>query len=162
NATGKLLNSTTITTSAAPSALLVDTRAALISDTAVYGATSPILGERYRVSVAPTFGSVTFTTITADYRRYAMPIRAFTIAVRLMHVGRYGSGADDPRLLPLMWTLRDVVRGYGDVGPDGTSTEYLTASRLVVGNIELRFPVPGAFHRRADSGSLPIEGLIFT
>ena len=160
--TGQAVSTTTSTFQAAPTATLVDTAAALVYDTSVFGAASPILGQRYRFSIAPSFGSISFTTVTADYRKYIMPLRPFTIAMRVMQVGRYGSGASDPRLLPLAWTLRDVVRGYGDVGPDAGTTTYLSANRLLVGNLELRFPIPGVFSRRAHWSALPIEGLIFS
>lgn len=160
--TGQPVSMTTATFPAAASATLVDTSAALVYDTAVFGAASPILGQRYRFSIAPSFGSLSFTTVTADYRKYVMPVRPFTIAMRVMHVGRYGSGASDPRLLPLAWTLRDVVRGYGDTGPDAGSTTYLSADRLLVGNLELRFPIPGVFSRHAHWNALPIEGLVFS
>jgi outer membrane protein assembly factor BamA len=82
--------------------------------------------------------------------------------MRVMQVGRYGSDANDPRLLPLAWTMRDIVRGYGDVGPVTGSTTYLSATRLLVGNLELRFPIPGVFSRHARWNTLPIEGLIFS
>jgi hypothetical protein len=158
--TGQLLDAATSTAPAAPSATILDTGAALVYDTSVFGAASPVLGERYRLSIAPSFGSVTYTTVTADYRRYVMPVRPFTIAMRVMDVGRFGSGATDPRLLPLAWTLRDVVRGYGDTGPDATVLPYLAADNMLVGNAELRFPIPGAFSR-ARWSALPMEGLIF-
>ncbi|HXD75192.1 MAG TPA: BamA/TamA family outer membrane protein [Vicinamibacterales bacterium] len=159
-ATGRLLNQTTGMSPAAPTATLFETGAALVYDTSVFGAASPVLGQRYRLSVAPTFGSVQFTTLTADYRRYFMPVRPFTIAMRVMDIGRAGGGSDDPRLLPLAWSLRDLVRGYGDTGPDASALPYLTATNMLVGNLEMRFPVPAAFvHRRWSA--LPIEGLIF-
>ncbi|HET9834410.1 MAG TPA: BamA/TamA family outer membrane protein, partial [Vicinamibacterales bacterium] len=160
--TGRLLSSSTDTSPASPTATLVETGAALVYDTSVWGAASPILGQRYRFSIAPTVGSISYTTVTADYRKYLMPLRPFTVAMRVMHVGRYGSGADDPRLLPLAWTLRDVVRGYGDTGPDPGGTPYLTADRLLVGNVELRFPIPGVLSRRMRWNALPMEGLIFS
>ncbi len=160
--TGQQLSSTTNTFPAAPSATLMETGAALVYDISVFGAASPILGQRYRFSIAPTFGTLSYTTLTADYRKYLMPIRPFTIAMRVMHVGRYGSGAEDPRLLPLAWTLRDVVRGYGDTGPDASVTPYLSADRMLVGNVELRFPIPGVLSQRARWSALPMEGLIFS
>jgi hypothetical protein len=159
--TGQLMSTSTATTPAAASAVLVETGAALVYDTAIFGAASPILGQRFRFGVAPTLGSVTFATVTADYRKYLLPIRPFTIAFRAMHVGRYGPGANDSRLLPLVWTLRDVVRGYGDFGPNA-SMGYLSATRVMVGNAEVRFPIPGVFTGRMQSGPLPIEGLIFS
>ena len=160
--TGRMLNSSTAVSSAAPSAMLVETGAALVYDTSVFGPTSPILGRRYRLAVAPTFGSLSFTTVTADVRSYVMPVRPLTIATRVMHVGRYGSGAADPRLLPLAWTLRDVVRGYGDTGPVRSDGSYLSAERMLVANLEARFPIPGIFTGRPPGGPLPIEGLIFS
>src|SRR5262249_53144694 len=83
----------------------------------------------------------------------------FTIAVRVMQTGRYGPDAEDARLLPLAWTLRDLVRGYGDLGP---STGYLSASRMAVGNVELRFPALALFGQRSTQGPLPLEGLVFS
>jgi outer membrane protein assembly factor BamA len=100
-----------------------------------------------------------FATITADYRKYVMPVRPFTVATRVMHIGRYGPGANDPRLLPLVWTLRDVVRGYGDTGRS-QSANYLGATRLLVGNGELRFPLLSVFAKPQRAG-LPLEGLVF-
>jgi hypothetical protein len=82
--------------------------------------------------------------------------------MRVMHVGRYGSGAGDPRLLPLAWTLRDLVRGYGDTGPVSGDAGYLTAPRTLVANVEARFPIPGIFTGRMQPLPLPIEGLIFS
>jgi outer membrane protein assembly factor BamA len=100
--------------------------------------------------------------VTADFRKYVMPVRPLTIAMRVMHVGRYGSGADDMRLLPLAWTLRDLVRGYGDTGPVAGDISYLTASRMLVANVEARFPIPGIFTGSLQPLPLPIEGLIFS
>jgi outer membrane protein assembly factor BamA len=132
-----------------------------VYDTSIWGPTSPITGKRYRFSASPTFGSLNFTDVTADYRQYWMPVRPFTIAVRVMHLGRYGTDANDPRLLPLIWTVRDVVRGYGDYGLGVTSFGSLAASQLLVGNGEVRFPLSGLFtKKRLDA--LPIEGLVFS
>ncbi len=91
-----------------------------------------------------------------------MPVRPFTIAMRVMHLGRYGGASNDPRLLPLLWTLRDVVRGYGDIGPGSPSASNVTASRMLVGNIELRFPFAALLRRSVSPGALPIEGLVFS
>jgi len=160
---GSLMNSSTSTTTAAPTAYLVDTGAALVYDSAEFGPTSPILGQRYRLGIAPTLGSLSYATVTADYRKYVMPIRPLTIAMRAMYLGRYGSGAEDPRLLPLAWTLRDLVRGYGDTGPITGDLSYLTAPRMFIANVEARFPIPGIFTGSMQPlGGLPIEGLVFS
>jgi hypothetical protein len=158
--TGRLLNESHSTTTAAQPAALVETGAALVYDTAIFGPTSPVLGQRYRFAAAPTIGTLTFTTVTADYRKYIMPVRPFTVATRLMHIGRYGSDADDPRLLPLVWTLRDIVRGYGDAN-SSASADYLGVARLLVGNAEVRFPLLSAF-AQPQRRSLPLEGLVFS
>ena len=64
-------------------------------DTSVFGATSPVSGQRYRFEVAPTLGTLQFTGLLADYRRYLMVAPFYTVAVRGIHYGRYGSGAMD-------------------------------------------------------------------
>jgi dipeptidyl aminopeptidase/acylaminoacyl peptidase len=159
--TGRLMSETTSDNPAAPTMWLSEARAALVYDTATYGPTSPILGRRYRFAAAPTFGGLTFTTVTSDYRQYWMPRRPFTVAVRVMQLGRYGADAADPRLLPLAWTVRDIVRGYGDLGPGRSSLGLLSASRMLVGNGEVRFPVAGLFSHASQLDALPIEGLVF-
>jgi hypothetical protein len=88
-----------------------ETSAALVYDTSLFGPTSPILGQRYRFEVTPTFGGLKYTTILADYRRYVMPLRPVTLAGRLIHYGRYGSGADDPRISPLFIGYPTLMRG---------------------------------------------------
>jgi hypothetical protein len=158
--TGQLLRRTTTTSAAADSAVLVETGAALVEDTTIFGATSPVAGGRYRLAITPTFGDPSFTSITADYRRYLTPVRPFTVAVRFRHLGRYGHGSTDPRLLPLFFTLRDVVRGYGDTGRSAVTGGLSSSRRLLTGNVELRFPI-AALLKRLTLASLPIEGLVF-
>jgi len=70
-----------------PSVTLFTTAAALVYDNSFFGATSPILGQRWRLEVDPTVGSLQFYTLLADYRKYLMPVRPFTIAARLLHYG---------------------------------------------------------------------------
>ena len=85
---------------------------AFVHDTSVHGAASPVLGERYRLGLAGTYGDLRLATLVADYRRYVMPVRPFTIAMRVQHVGRYGRDDADPRLLPFVWYVQDTVRGF--------------------------------------------------
>jgi hypothetical protein len=160
--TGRLMNQTTVTHPADPTLWLGESHAALVYDTATFGPTSPILGRRYRFAVAPTVGALTFTTVTADYRQYWMPLRPFTVAIRVMQLGRYGTAAADGRLLPLVWTIRDIVRGYGDLGTGPSSLGALRASRMLVANGEIRFPMAGLVSHASPFGGLPIEGLAFT
>ncbi|HEX9705412.1 MAG TPA: BamA/TamA family outer membrane protein [Gemmatimonadales bacterium] len=152
--------------------MLGSASAALVFDNSYFGATSPILGSRYRVEVSPVVGDLAFTTALADYRHYLMPVRPFTLAGRLMHIGRYGSGADDDRIYPLYLGYPSLVRGY-DFGSfeysecpgsaiDCPVVDHLFGSRLLVGNVELRFPLFGLLGLGDGYyGFLPIEAALF-
>ena len=72
--TGELLSTTSDTHDLGQRLNLATTTAAFVSDTTSFGATSPVQGQRYRVEVTPTFGTVNFTGVLADYRRYVMPM----------------------------------------------------------------------------------------
>jgi len=173
---GQLLSDDTNTVSLASPLTLATTSAALVYDTSNFGATSPVLGQRYRLEATPTFGSINFTNLLADYRRYVMPFPFYTVAMRAMHFGRYGSGSQDDRLFPLFIGYPSMVRGY-DVGTfdptecvpatpsanDCPAIDRLVGSRLLVGNLELRFPLLrpfGASQRMY--GPVPVEVAVFT
>ncbi|RPJ53471.1 MAG: hypothetical protein EHM24_32845 [Acidobacteria bacterium] len=136
---------------------LVEASAALVYDSAIFGAASPVLGRRYRFEVSPATGSLTYTTVLADFRQYLMPVRPFTLALRARAVGRFGADAGDPRVLPLVLSLRDQVRGYDLNGLSASACsapgsrcsllDVLSGSRLMATNAELRFPIPGVFSR---------------
>ncbi|HKT58505.1 MAG TPA: BamA/TamA family outer membrane protein [Gemmatimonadales bacterium] len=149
--------------------------AALVYDNSLYGATGPILGQRYRLEATPTIGSLNMVSALVDYRRYIMPARPFTIAARILHYGRYGSDAQDPRLQPLYLGWPGLVRGYSvgsfDVSechptaanPTGCPAfDNLLGSRLLIGNLELRFPLLGVLGLGSGYyGALPIDFTIF-
>jgi Tol biopolymer transport system component len=144
---------------------------ALVFDTSIFGATSPILGQRYRFEVGQTSGSLRFSSVLADYRRYFMPARPFTIAVRGLHYGRYGRDSQDGRLSALYVGDLGLVRGYEygsfEPGECGVATigcpvfDQLFGSRLGVASAELRFPLLGVFSRRSYYGAFPIEIALF-
>ncbi len=150
---------------------LAEAHAAFVHDTSVFGPTSPILGQRYRFEIEPAFGAVQFADVRLDYRRYFVPVRPFTLAVRVEHVGRYGPGATDARLTPLVYGLQTLVRGYDlrsfaadECGLGATTCsmmEELTGSRFALLNLELRAPLAGLLTRSFDYGSLPIEAIAF-
>jgi hypothetical protein len=152
--TGRLMHEGEERGSAGAPVTLFETSAALVYDSSLFGATGPVLGSRYRLEVAPTLGELSMVTLSADYRRYFMPVRPVTIAVRVEHVGRYGDAAGDPRLLPLVWSLRDLVRGYDPY-------QVLTTAQLGVSNVELRVPMIGPFGRVSTSNILPLDAVIF-
>jgi hypothetical protein len=150
---------------------LAEAHLAFVHDTTVFGAAGPILGQRYRFEIEPAFGGLRYADVRLDYRRYVMPVRPFTIAARFEHVGRYGPGASDPRLTPLVYGLQTLVRGYdlrsfaADECGIGATTcsimDELTGSRFALMNLELRAPLMGLFTRSLDYGAVPIEAIAF-
>jgi Tol biopolymer transport system component len=157
----------------APGSLnLGEAAVALVHDTSVFGVTSPVFGSRYRLEVAPTFGSIRYTEVLLDYRRYQVLAEPFTLALRGIHVGRFGIDAEDSRLSSLFVGYPNLVRGYDINSFDFTECrpsaengcrviDDLLGSRLLVGNAELRFPLVGAFKGEFDYEPLPIEGFVF-
>jgi hypothetical protein len=145
--------------------------AAFVQDTAVSGPTGPILGQRLRLEVEPAVGALTYAAVRVDARRYLMPIRPVTLAVRVQHAARYGAGSADPRLTPLLLGLQSVVRGYDmrsyaadECGRRATSCaliDELAGSRIASMNVELRAPLLGLLSGNLDYGRLPIEAFAF-
>jgi Tol biopolymer transport system component len=144
--------------------------AALVADTAVHGPTAPILGTRARVEITPSFGELSFTRVLLDYRRYVMPVKPYTIAARVMHIGRYGRDANDPRLLPHFLGFRHLVRGYDSTAfrecratgtADCAALDALQGTRLAVANVEVRFPILGMRSGQIRYGPIPLEGVLF-
>ena len=140
---------------------------ALVHDTAVFGATGPILGTRYRLEVAPAAGQLSYTSVTADVRRYIMPVRPYSIAVRVLHTARYGGDGGDPRLLSNFLGSSYFVRGHRQdlqyCRPDATRVcgEDLLGHRLLVGNLEIRVPISGLLTRQIDYSWFPADAFVF-
>ena len=147
----------------------------MVYDNSFYGATSPILGQRYRLEVSPTVGSLNFVGVLADYRRYFMPARPFTFATRLLHYGRYARDGEDLRLQPLFIGQPGLMRGYSYGSFDGSECnppasnpnacpvfDQLLGSRMLIGNAELRFPLFGVLGVGTGYyGAFPIEFVLF-
>jgi hypothetical protein len=172
--TGQEISDRTESTSLADSLRLGTATAAFVSDNSLFGATSPIAGHRSRVAVSPTLGTINYTGMLVDYRRYFMPVNFYTIAGRVLHYGRYGSGAEDSRLLDLFIGYPELLRGY-DIGSFTTaecvagslgtcqSFDRLIGSRMLIGNLELRFPLLRPFGvREGMYGPVPVEVAFFT
>jgi len=143
---------------------------ALVYDSALFGATAPILGQSYMFEAMPTFGSFKMYTLMGDYRRYFMPVRPFTLAFRAMHYGRYGPDAEDDRMYPLFIGYESMVRGYdyNSFSPDeysgngGFEFNRLLGSKMLVANAELRFPLFGVLGiGKGYYGVFPIDMLLF-
>ena len=172
--TGQLFYDNTTNLPAPPSVTMATAGAALVYDNSFFGATSPILGRRYRLEVDPTVGSLQFYSLLADYRNYFMPARPFTFAARVLHYGRYGRDAEDSlHMYPLFMGYQGLVRGYDYNSFDAsecvaTATDpcpvydQLLGTRMLVGNLELRFPLLGVLGLgHGYYGAFPIEAAIF-
>ena len=126
--------------------------AAFVGDSAVYGFMSPINGTRYRDEVETLNGDLNYQTALADWRKYFFK-RPVTLAVRGLHYGRYGDGAEDPRLTPLYLGRGSVMRGYDPYSIDpvecGTANgtcpvfDRLIGTRIVAASAEVRAPLLG-------------------
>jgi hypothetical protein len=163
-----------------PSALnLGQADVALVYDNSLWGVASPLLGQRYRLDVGANVGSLDFITGLADFRKYVMPVRPFTLAVRVMHLGRYGPDAEDNLLNDLFIGYDGLVRGYGygsfndefgrqcSVSAEACDRvvetfESLLGSKMLIGNLELRFPPLGLLGIGSGLfGFLPLEAVVF-
>ncbi|MDP9190145.1 MAG: BamA/TamA family outer membrane protein [Acidobacteriota bacterium] len=127
--------------------------AAFVGDSVVYGFMSPINGTRYRYEVETLQGDLNFQTALADWRKYFFK-RPVTLAVRGLHYGRYGDGAQDPRLTPLYLGRGSVMRGYdpysidpvecgSSIGGDCPVFDRLVGTRIVAASAEVRAPLLG-------------------
>lgn len=170
--TGQQLSEDKRTLSSFPTLNLAQASGALVYDTSIFGATSPIRGSRYRFEYDQTSGSLTYGSALADYRTYLMPVRPFTIALRGIFYGRYGRDAEDSLLQPLFIGYQELVRGYdfgsfearecGNAqGGACPVLDNLIGSRMAVANAELRFPLWGAFGGSNFYGPIPVELAVF-
>ncbi len=142
---------------------------ALVGDTAVWGGTGPVLGSRYRYQVSPAGGGTSYVNVLADYRRYLMPVKPYTVALRILHSARYGPGKDDPRLLDNYLGSSSLVRGYSGtrvVQSECSSNECaaldsLLGTGVLVSKLELRAPLLSVFSSRMRYGAIPLDMFAF-
>jgi outer membrane protein assembly factor BamA len=166
-ASGKVLTTDRQEFRGAPPTTVAEVGAALVHDTSVFGPTGPILGSRYRLEVAPAVGQMSYTGVTADVRNYFMPVRPYTVAVRVVHSARYGPDAGDPRLVSTFLGSSYFVRGHRDdlyycrPGAERACGDELLGDRLLVGNVEIRVPISGILSRQIDYSFLPADAFAF-
>lgn len=145
---------------------------ALVYDTSIFGATSPIRGTRYRLEFSQAAGTLTYSGVLGDFRTYLMPVRPVTFAFRGLYYGRYGSDAESDRLPTLYLGYSGLVRGYdpgsfeaGECGiqNDGSCPAFdrLIGSKLAIGNVEMRVPLWSLFGGSNFYGPLPVELALF-
>ena len=142
---------------AAPEALdLRSGSAAFVRDTSRFGITSPVSGARFRAELSYTRGDLSYRTLTLDYRKYFFG-NPLTYALRVMHLGRRGADAGDPRLPFLDVGRSTLVHGYelDSIGSRECTFELngisqicpeldrLVGSRIGVVNFEVRLPLLG-------------------
>ena len=169
--TGRLLDTEGYALPSEPSLAFAEAGVAFVGDTAIFGATAPLVGSRYRLEVKPAIGGLTYTGLLVDYRRYLMPVRPYTIALRALHLGRYGGDSDDERLRESYLGSSSLVRGYGGSDvlradcPNGIADcpalNRLLGTRLLVAKLEIRVPVMGALSSRVKYGPLPVDAFAF-
>jgi len=170
---GDPIDETTTPLAEYPTLNLGEGGTALVYDTSIFGATSPIRGSRYRVELTQSAGSLTYSGVLSDLRTYLMPVRPYTIALRGMYYGRFGADAEDGQLPALFLGYPGLVRGYdqysfesqecvgGLTAGSCPAFDRLIGSRVAVANAELRFPVWGAFGGSQFYGPLPLEAAFF-
>jgi outer membrane protein assembly factor BamA len=157
------------------SAWMVSPSLAYVSDNALYGYTSPLMGHRYRVQFEPSIGTWRWLDYLVDARRYD-PILFNFLTVATRFTTSITAGHDETRFRKYIGRA-DYVRGYDHQGystficsgdnatqakGDQCGALQLFGSRVAFANAELRFPLL----RRVDLGFLPIglppiDGLFF-
>jgi Tol biopolymer transport system component len=171
-ATGQLIDQTDQSLGSFQDLNLGQASGALVYDTSIFGATSPIRGSRYRLEVSQSSGSLTYSGVLADMRTYLMPVRPVTFAFRGLYYGRYGSDAGNDRLPALFLGYSGLVRGYdpssfeaGECGVqlDGSCPAFdrLIGSRIGLANVEMRMPLWSLFGGENFYGPLPVELALF-
>lgn len=168
-----LLAATREKTPLGPTLYLGQASVALVRDTAFFGATAPLYGARARLELGRTIGTVQYSTLLADWRRYYMPVRPFTIAVRALHLGRYGRDSHSDQLIDLYAGYPEFVHGYstgafavssclrGSVDAECGVFRNLLGTRMAVANIEVRAPIPGLFKGEIEYARFPMDAVFF-
>jgi hypothetical protein len=105
---------------------------AFVTDTILYGSTGPIAGARNRLSVAHSFGDLSYTTVGMDLRRYVNIRQRHVFAVRALGASSFG-GTPQSFAVGGPWTVR------------GWSFEQFHGTNIGVLNLEYRFPLVEQF-----------------
>lgn len=121
--------------------------AGFVKDNSYFGLASPNQGFRYRLGVDKYFGRLDLYTFLADFRKYYF-VKPFTIAFRAMHYARLGKDAESGVLYPLSFAYPYFTRGnsFNTLSANSDAKfniNQIYGSRLLVSNLELRFPFTG-------------------
>ena len=118
---------------------------ALVGDNSYFGLTSPLAGQRYRLSLERSVGNNDFTGVLIDYRKYYW-MRPFSFAFRGTGYARFENEANT--LFPIYVGQMGFVRGFGTIFGDnveemGLSFGQLIGSKVGVLSFEIRIPFTG-------------------
>jgi outer membrane protein assembly factor BamA len=121
-----------------------------------------------RLQAGAEGGSLDFSKLLLDYRRYFHIRRPLSLATRILHFGRYGGDAESARLQPLYLGYPEFIRRYNvnsisaaECGPSLDQTgscpvlDELAGSRVAVANAELRFELLGPLSVIPHTRSVP-------
>ncbi len=124
--------------------------AALVSDNTTFGTVAPLKGHRYRLEVAKFFGTTSYNSLTADFRKYQF-VKPFTIAGRLMYNGRLNASNLDflnqinPLYIGYPWYMHGfwgrAMQKQIDLGT--ITQDALMGEQMALSNLELRLPFTG-------------------
>lgn len=165
--TGKVLSTAQVKSRGGAPTTVGEVSAALVRDTTVFGPNGPLLGSRFRFEVTPAAGQLSYTNVLADVRHYMMPVRPYSIAVRVIHSARYGNDGSDPRLLSNYLGSSYFVRGhrqdYRYCRPEAERVcgDELLGHQLVAANVEVRVPIWGLRSRQIKYGPVPADAFVF-
>ena len=121
------------------------------------------------IEVGQSIGTLNYTTVLVDVRRYFMPVRPVTVAVRGLQYSRWGRNREHERLAELYVGHPELIHGYGAGSFDAVDcreldalgrcsvSKELSGSGLMVANLEVRAPVYGLFKGELDYGRVPVE-----
>ena len=147
-----------------PAINLASASVALVGDKSNSAFTGPVSGGRFRLEVSQSMGSVNFTSLVLDVRRYFNPNKNITFAARALHFGRYGNSLETDRsvatIQPYFLGYETFIRGYAyesfqpeECAASAAETNAAVGScpafdrlfghRIGVVNLEVRIPLFG-------------------
>ena len=119
----------------------------LVGDNSYFGLTSPLYGQRFRLSLERSFGINDFYGVIADYRKYFW-VKPFSFGFRGLGYIRFDQDVNS--VYPIFIGQMGFVRGYDwafgnnfeDIGA-GLRTEQLFGSKVALTSFEIRMPFTG-------------------
>jgi len=120
---------------------------ALVGDKSHFGLTSPLYGERFRISAERSFGINNYSAINADYRKYIW-MKPISLAFRAQGYKRFEQDVNS--IYPNYIGQMGLVRGYDFVFDSPAAGEFgdigfnqLLGSSFGITSIEARLPFSG-------------------